>query len=205
MLLTFAQFIQSTAFFTDLRGSGYVYPVILSLHMVAISLFGGMILMTDMRLLGWAMSSHTVSDVVDQFRVPKRIGFVLIATCGILMACCKAEEYYYNDWFRLKLALLALVALHALIFRRRVYNRASELDHMSPLPAGAKLAACISMLLWISIACAGRGIGYIEPPLDKIHAQLFAAPAPGSRSSSRSAVIDTVASRRTLGAAWRED
>jgi hypothetical protein len=205
MLLTFAQFIQSTAFFTDLRGSGYVYPVILSLHMVAIAFFGGMILMTDMRLLGWAMSSHLVSDVVDQFRVPKRIGFVMMATCGILLACCKAEEYYYNDWFRLKLALLALVALHASIFRKRVYNRAAELDHVSPLPAGAKLAACISMLLWISIACAGRGIGYIEPPLDKIHAQLFAASAPGAAVEAAATVIDTVARRRTLGAARRED
>jgi len=29
------------------------------------------------------------------------------------------------------------------------------------------------LLLWISIACAGRGIGYIEPPLDKLHAQLL--------------------------------
>jgi hypothetical protein len=205
MLLTFAQFIQSTAFFTDLRGSGYVYPVILSLHMVAIAFFGGMILMTDMRLLGWAMSSHPVADVVDQFRVPKRIGFVLMATCGVLLACCKAEEYYYNDWFRLKLALLALVALHALIFRRRVYNRAAELDRVSPLPAGAKLAAGISLLLWISIACAGRGIGYIEPPLDKIHAQLFAVPGPADAVQIAAPVVDTIASRRILAAAWRED
>ena len=42
-----------------------------------------------------------------------------------------------------------------------------------PLPAGAKLAAIISLVLWIGIACAGRGIGYIEPPLDKIHAGLL--------------------------------
>jgi len=175
MLLSFAQFIQSTAFFTELRGSGYVYPVILSLHMVTIALFGGMILMTDMRLLGLAMRSYPVSDVIDQFRTPKRVGFVVMITLGVLMACCKAEEYYYNDWFRLKMALLVVVALHALIFRRRVYNRAAELDGMPSLPAGAKLAAAISLVLWIGIACAGRGIGYIEPPLDKIHAQFLEA------------------------------
>ena len=175
-MLEFAQFIQKTAFFTELRGSGYVYPAILSLHMVAIALFGGMILMTDMRLLGLAMRSYPVADVIDQFRIPKRIGFLLIATCGILMACCKAEEYYYNDWFRLKLTLLGLVAVHALIFRRSVYNRAAGIAQGSPLPAGAKLAAVISLVLWISIACAGRGIGYIEPPLDKIHAQFLGAP-----------------------------
>src|ERR1700722_12120515 len=113
-MLEFAQFIQQTAFFTALRGSGYVYPVILSLHMVAIALFGGMILMTDMRLLGWAMRSYPVADVVDQLRTPKRVGLVMIVMLGILLACCKAEEYYYNDWFRVKLALLAAVALHGL-------------------------------------------------------------------------------------------
>jgi uncharacterized membrane protein len=175
MLLQFAQFIQKTAFFTELRGSAYAYPAILSLHMAAIALFGGMILMTDMRLLGLAMRSYPVLEVIEQFRVPKRIGFILIAACGILMACCKAEEYYYNHWFSLKLGLLVLVALHALIFRRSVYKRAAGLGQVTSLPAEAKLAASISLLLWIGIACAGRGIGYIEPPLDKIHAQLFHA------------------------------
>ena len=40
------------------------------------------------------------------------------------------------------------------------------------VPGNAKLAAALSLLLWTSIACCGRGIGYIEPPLDKIHARL---------------------------------
>ncbi len=170
MLLSFAQWVQTTGFFTVLRGSGYVYPVILSLHMVAIAFFGGMILMTDMRLLGWAMRARPVSDVIDQLRKPKQFGLLLIVTCGVLMACCKAEEYYYNAWFRLKLALLLCVAIHALIFRRRVYQRAKEVDRTTELPGGARLAGALSLILWVGIACAGRGIGYIEPPLDKIHA-----------------------------------
>lgn len=178
MLLSFAGYIQQTAFFTAMRGSGWVYPIVLSLHMVTICLFGGMILMTDLRILGLAMRDVKVSEVINQFRTPKRVGFVIMVTLGIMMACCKAEEYYYNDWFRVKISLLILVGVHALIFRSRVYNRAAELDSASPLPISAKLAAGISLVLWISIACAGRGIGYIEPPLDKIHAELFAPPAP---------------------------
>lgn len=176
-MLTFAQFIQGTAFFTNLRGSANVYPVLLALHMVAICLFGGMILMTDMRLLGMAMRNYPVSDVIDQLRVPKRVGLSLMVILGVLMACCKAEEYYYNDWFRLKMALLLVVGLHALIFRPTVYNRARELDSVPRLPVSAKLAGAISLLLWVTIACAGRGIGYIEPPLDKIHAQARPIPA----------------------------
>jgi hypothetical protein len=163
MLLSLALWIQATDFFTYLRGSKYSYPVILSLHMVALAFFGGMILMTDMRLLGVSMREVSVPDMIDQLRVPKRIGFILAAVCGILLLCCKAEEYYYNVFFRTKLVLFALVAVHALIFRRRVYNNAS------PLPGEVKAAAWFSLLLWIAVVCAGRGIGYIEPPFG-IHA-----------------------------------
>jgi len=172
MLLKLALWIQATDFFTYLRGSGYVYPVILSLHMVGIAFFGGMILLTDMRLLGLAMRNRPVSDLVDQLRVPKRYGFLLTATCGVLLLCCKAEEYYYNAFFRAKITLLLLVVVHALLFRSRVYNRAAEFDTDRRVPAIAKTAALFSLLLWAGIACMGRGIGYIEPPFG-IHAQLL--------------------------------
>src|ERR1700734_1553683 len=172
MLLSFAQWIQFTSFFTALRGSANVYPIIMSLHMIGIALFGGMILMTDLRLLGWAMTKRSIADVMEQWRVPKRWGLVLTATCGILMAGSKAEEYYYNAFFRTKLILFALVLVQELVFYRSVYANPAALDRAPSIPASAKLAAALSLLLWTSIACCGRGIGYIEPPLDKIHAQI---------------------------------
>ena len=96
--------------------------------MVGIAFFGGMVLMTNMRLLGWSMRKRSISDVVDQFRVPKRYGLLLIVTCGVLMAGAKAEEYYYNVFFRTKLILLALLIVHALMFRRSVYSNPLALD-----------------------------------------------------------------------------
>ena len=164
MLLSLARWAENTEFFAYLRSSSYAYPAILSLHMVAIALFGGMIVMTDLRLLGWAMRSRTVADVVDQLRVPKRIGFVIAATCGILLLGSKAEEYYYNAFFRTKILLFVMVALHALVFRNSVYNRAAELDRAPRMPARAKLAAGLSLLLWVSIFSAGRGIGFLPAP-----------------------------------------
>jgi len=173
MLLEFVQWIQLTAFFTALRGSAYVYPIVLSLHMVGIALFGGMIMMTDLRLLGVTMRQRSIADVVNQLRVPKRWGLLLTVTCGFLMFGSKAEEYYYNAFFRTKLILLALVLVQEVVFYRSVYANPAALDQAPTVPGNAKLAAAISLLLWISIACCGRGIGYIEPPLDKIHAQML--------------------------------
>jgi hypothetical protein len=164
MLLLLARWAENTEFFTYIRGSAYAYPVILSLHMVAIALFGGMILLTDLRLLGWAMRSRSVSDVVDQLRVPKRIGLVLAATCGILLFGSKAEDYYYNIIFRIKILLFVLVAVHALVFRSGVYNQAAELDRAARMPGRARLAAALSLLLWVGIFSAGRGIGFVLAP-----------------------------------------
>jgi hypothetical protein len=144
----------------------------MALHMLGIAFFGGMILMTDLRLLGVTMRKRPIADVVDQFRVPKRWGLLLTVTCGFLMFGSKAEEYYYNAFFRTKLILLVLVVVQELVFYRNVYATPATLDRAPSIPGTAKLAAALSLVLWISIACCGRGIGYIEPPLDKIHAQL---------------------------------
>jgi hypothetical protein len=173
VILSLAQWTQSTIFFRDLRESWYVYPVVMSLHLLGIALFGGMVLLTNMRLLGWAMRDRSVTDVVGQFRIAKRVGLILIATCGLLMLGSKAEEYYYNIFFRLKLVILFLIFAHGWYFRRGVYYNTAEIDRAAVIPARAKVAAGLSILLWIAIACAGRGIGYIDPPLNKLHAMFL--------------------------------
>src|SRR5579883_3612956 len=91
-LLSFAQWIQSTDLFTAVRMSWYAYPVILTLHLCGIALLGGMVLMSDLRLLGMAMRERPVSDVIGQLRVPKRIFLTLAVLCGILLAGAKAES-----------------------------------------------------------------------------------------------------------------
>lgn len=155
--------IQKTALATSIRESALVYPIIMSCHLTAIALFGGMILMTDLRLLGLAMKSRPVADVVGGLRVWKRAGFVFMVTCGALLAASKADSYYPNPYFRLKMGLLALVVVHALVFRRSVYAKAAEYDRTAQIPRRAKLAACLSLLLWTGLVCAGRWIAYFEP------------------------------------------
>lgn len=162
-VLSIAQWLQASAFFTFLRESGYIYPIILTTHVAGIAVFGGMVLVTDLRLLGVAIRNWSVSDVVDQPRVLKRMGLVIVVIGGILLTGCKAEDYYHNKFFWAKMLLLAFVCAHALVFRRSVYANTDELDRAARMPAKAKLAGAISLVLWTCIALAGRGIGYIEP------------------------------------------
>jgi hypothetical protein len=172
-LLAFTQWLQSTQLFTAIRESWYVYPAIMSSHLAGISLFGGMVLIVDLRLLGVAMRKRSVSDVVNQLRWLKWVGLGIVVTCGILMFGSKAEEYYYNAFFRAKMTVLSLILVHNLVFRRSVYSKVAEYDKTGRIPGRAKLAASLSLILWSSMVICGRGIGYIEPPLDKIHAGLI--------------------------------
>ena len=169
-LLSFALWIQSTTFFTELRLSSYVYPIVLTGHIVGIAVFGGAVLVTDLRLLGWALQKYPIAAIAEQLRPLKRAGFVLVAICGLLMLGSKAEEYYFNVFFRWKLIFLALVAVHALVFRGSVYGKLEEIDQAPHIPARAKAAAWLSLTLWIGLIIMGRAIGFVEPPAD-LHAQ----------------------------------
>ncbi len=161
MVISLLIWLENLTPFSNLRSSAYIYPVILALHLSAISLFGATIVATDLRLLGVALSGSPASDVIRQLRTPKRIGFILAATCGFLLFASKAEEYYYNPFFRAKMVLFTLIAIHALVFRGSVYAEPVASDSTGR-PAFARLAAVLSLTLWIAVLCAGRAIGYVD-------------------------------------------
>src|SRR6185437_8102937 len=85
--------IQSTGFFTSVRQSALFYPTVMATHLTCIAIFGGMILMTDLRLLGLALTSTPIASVIESTRNWKRFGFVLMVSCGILLAGSKLDTY----------------------------------------------------------------------------------------------------------------
>ncbi|MEO8050263.1 MAG: DUF6644 family protein [Acidobacteriota bacterium] len=162
-LLSLFQWLQSTEIATALRESALVYPIVMSFHLTGMALFGGLIFLTDLRILGIAMRDTSVTDVVSQFRPWKRAGLALVAGCGIMLAWSKAEFYYHNPYFWAKMTLLTLVGVHAFAFRKSVYNNTAALDRAPVMPGSAKLAAGLSLALWIGLVSMGRLIGYYEP------------------------------------------
>jgi hypothetical protein len=160
----FFHWLRETGWATALRESSLAYPVVMSLHLSAIAVFGGMILMTNLRLLELAMRETPVNDVIRQLRPWKWAGFAVVVTCGVLLASSKADQYYLNPFFDAKMSLLALVGVHALVFRRSVYHNPAT------VAAGkARLAAVLSLALWLGILTMGRLIAYYEPPVPAAH------------------------------------
>jgi hypothetical protein len=195
MLLNLAIWLQNTGLMRALRDSDHGYEILLSLHLSFISLSGAMIALTNTRLLGWALTQDSVSEVVDQLRWPKRVGFLCVATCGFLLFGMKAEEYYLNIFFRIKVMLFLTIAAHALVFRPSVYNKPSELEGAAGTPIRAKVAGALALVLWFGVVCAGRGIGYIDPPPFSHHfTSMRSVPAERSAYNSASAATSNTTS-----------
>jgi len=152
------EWIESTDLSTTIREGALPYPIIGGFHLLGIALFGGMILMTDLRLLGWAMQRRLVSDIVQQSRPWKRIGFVLVVATGLLLTWAEPLKLYRSPSFWVKMALLLLVGVHAMIFRRSVYANTAKLDEA--ITARAKWAAALSLVLWAGLIVSGRLIAF---------------------------------------------
>ena len=159
-LLSFCQWLQETEVSTAIREGALYYPIIGGIHLLSIALFGGMILATDLRLLGWGLQRYPVSDVVGQLRPWKWAGFIVVSVSGLLLTWSEPIKLYHSKSFWTKMALMLIVGLHALVYRRDVYDNTATLDKMAVMPTKAKRAAALSLVLWAFIVFAGRMIAF---------------------------------------------
>src|SRR5579859_3005846 len=111
-LAWWAHWLERREWALDFAGSSYAYPIVLATHLSCIAVFGGMILMTNLRLLGWALTSYPIAEVLLSLRVWKRLGLLIMVACGVLLAGSEAGKYYNNPYFQIKMTLLGLLALH---------------------------------------------------------------------------------------------
>jgi len=157
-ILSILEWIESTDLSTAIREGALPYPILGGFHLLGIALFGGMVLVTDLRLLGWAMQRRPVSDIVQQLRPWKWVGFAMVVASGLLLAWAEPQKLYRSPSFWIKMALLLLVGAHALVFRAGVYRNVAKLDEA--VTVQAKLAAALSLFLWAGLIVSGRLIAY---------------------------------------------
>ena len=154
--------LESIGFLSDFSESVLAYPIVLSTHLTCIALFGGMILMTNLRLLGLTFNSVTISQMVKGLRPWKRLGGTIMICTGLLLATSEATKYASNPYFWTKMIILGLIGIHGMVFRPIVYNRTEELDRSRVVPTMVKIAAILSLVLWTGMFTMGRLIAYWE-------------------------------------------
>jgi hypothetical protein len=159
-LLGFCQWLSQTPFSIWLRESPYPYPVLLMIHVISIALFGGMVLIGNLRVLGKTMREVPVSRVIGQFRAWKWVGFAILLATGTLVAMSDPLEYYDNTMFWISLGVLAVAGLNAAIFRYGIYRSVAAWDQAAVAPASARRWAGVSLFLWIALIFAGRATAF---------------------------------------------
>ncbi len=76
------------------------------------------------------------------------------------MFITRAAEYFANDAFRIKLILLVLAGINMLVFELIIARGTPNWDRGSSVPWSGKIAALLSLALWISIVFFGRRVGF---------------------------------------------
>ncbi len=158
--LSFCQWLSQTPLSIWLREAAYPFPVLLITHVISIALFGGMVVMGNLRVLGKAMRDVPVSQVIGQFRAWKWVAFAILLVSGTLVAMSDPMEYYSNVMWWISLGVLLVAGLNAAIFRYGVYRSVAAWDEAAVAPAGARRWAGVSLILWITMIFAGRAIAF---------------------------------------------
>jgi|ERR1700693_4106676 hypothetical protein len=154
------QWINDTSFATSIRESDVVYPIIETIHVLAIALLAGTVAIVDLRLLGIVLKRERVSRIAGQVLPLTWTGFVAMFASGGLLFVAQASKSYANPAFRIKMLLLVLVGVNPLIFHSTIYRSVEAWDAAPAAPWRARLTAVLSLILWSGIIVAGRAIAY---------------------------------------------
>jgi len=153
----FFDWIEHTRHGTVIRDSIWQFAAIEAVHLLALAVIGGALLIVDLRLLGWTLRRQPIKQIARDAE-PFLIGslFMMLVTGYLLMASLAASKYYVNLAFQLKMVFLLLAIVFTFTVRRwLIYKEDGDIS-----PAMAKGVAIVSVLLWSGVGIMGRGIGF---------------------------------------------
>lgn len=143
-----------------IRESQYVYPGLLTSHVVALCWFAGLILMMDLRLLGVGNMQTPFSQLQRRLFPYQMAGMMFSAITGLALVYAQPMRFYVNIFFWVKMVMMALAGLNALAFHYLTYNSVSRWDKDPILPPAARLAGALGLVLWVGVVVSGRLIAY---------------------------------------------
>ena len=160
MLLPYVEWIEASALGTAIRESTWAFAFIESIHLLALSVIGGAVLLVDLRLLNRGLKNMPLLDLARDAWKWQKLALVALIITGILLFYAIPVRSYQNIFFRIKVVMLILAGINAWLFHRGIYRRLSEWDAASVVPARARRAGILSLVLWTGIIVSGRMIAY---------------------------------------------
>lgn len=155
MMLAFFKWFADLQVSHAINMSVWIYPLVQALHLVAVAVFAGAILIVDLRLLGRGITERPVAEVARDARPWLIWSFVALVATGVPQLMSLAMKEYYSDFFWLKMGILLVALIFTFTLRRKVTG--AEEGRVGPLQA--KLVGLVSIVLWAGVAITARFIG----------------------------------------------
>lgn len=154
-LTALGEAIQSSSF--GAWAGGDAYPFANLVHILGLVMLVGGIGVLDLRLMGLfrRIPVTALAAAVTPIAVA---GLALMIPSGAMMFASDASTLVSSFTFRTKLLLIALALANAIAFRVVWQKQIVQWDADPPL--GGRIMASASLLLWLSVAGAGRWIAY---------------------------------------------
>lgn len=155
-LLALFRWVAHTRLSMAIRASTWGFAVIEMVHLLALALLGGAILVLGLRALGVVLKRQPLARVARGV-APLLLGGLLTMVCsGALLVADGPLRYYANTAFRAKMLLLAIAVGCGV----PLYGAARRASGPAP-PLWLRWAAGLSLALWLAIGLAGRAIGVL--------------------------------------------
>ncbi|HEY7387657.1 MAG TPA: DUF6644 family protein [Bryobacteraceae bacterium] len=139
----FLKGIETSAVGALMRGSQVAVPVVETVHLLAIALAVGTIMVIDLSVLGLALRRETVPKISRELAPWTWSGFAAALVTGILLFCSESVKMGCKPLFWGKLALLAAgFAFYFTAERRRT-----------------PFTAIASLLVWFGVVFGGKAVG----------------------------------------------
>ena len=154
-LLPFFQWCDSTAVGQAIRDSRVLFPIIESVHLLALTVLLGTILVLNLRLLGLGLRRQPLPLVARSLAPLTFWSLIAMLATGSLLFCSEALKCYDSPPFLVKMvALFLAIVFHWTVFRQGVKSSTE------PGRVRRIATAMLSLILWFGVATAGRAIGF---------------------------------------------
>ena len=155
--------IEDSSIGDSIRENDTLFPLIESIHVLAVCLFIGTIAVADMRLLGLASTGRAADAWMRAVLPVSWISFAAAVTAGGLLFITHAATYLANGFFEAKMALIGVAGVNMLCFHFLGGRDIAQWGGMVRPPVAARVAGCLSLILWVAVVACGRWIGFTMP------------------------------------------
>jgi hypothetical protein len=156
----FLKALELTGVATGIRNSLYYFPMLEATHVIGLSIVFGTILIVDLRLLGIASRQRNFDHLSRDLMKWTWGAFVLVVVTGALMFTTNARVYADNTAFRIKIILVALAGINMAVFELTAGRHIHIWGNDPKAPTVGRIAAGLSIFLWICVIFAGRVVGF---------------------------------------------